>query len=243
MSRVCWFSWHQSSTAESIAIASTFSKPLAKLPSLCCKCPKAELRSRFITPLWNMGLPCFYKAAQISFIWVLWVQWLTIAGTAQIQNKWFGCSSDNDETLIRDGMNGTELLATSFTTEQWQIANSGMFRPWLLKGHKQGIKQSSTKGPIVAHLLEIACIKSVWGCNNHVNWLAIVLEPWMNKLIKIACWQHSCLECLEASHELGMLLGNSNLQPEQQHQHSTWLTWPCCPQTIVSEKPSKICIL
>ena len=96
-----------------------------------------------------------------------------------------------------------------------------MLRPWLRKGQQIWKKASSHEKACVAHLLEIACIKSVWGCNNHVNWLAVILEPWMNKLIKIACWQRSCLECLKASHELEMLLGNGHLQLGQQHQHST----------------------
>ena len=74
-----------------------------------------------------------------------------------------------------------------------------------------GTKQAAKKGPIAAHLLEIACIKSVWGCDDHVNWLAVVVECWMNKLVQIACWQHSCLQRLQASHELGVLLGNSHL--------------------------------
>ena len=62
----------------------------------------------------------------------------------------------------------------------------------------------------------------------------------MNKVVKIACWQRSCFQCREASHELRMLLGNSHLRPKQQHQHSTCQTQPCYPQTAISEKPSKV---
>ena len=62
-----------------------------------------------------------------------------------------------------------------------------------------------------AHLVPIACIKSVWGGDNHMDGHAVIVEWWINKLVEPAAWQLGRLQCYKASHKLRMLLGNSDL--------------------------------
>lgn len=49
-------------------------------------------------------------------------------------------------------------------------------------------------------------LRILWGCNNHVDWHAVIMEWWTDKLVEISSWQQRCLQCFEASHQPRMLL-------------------------------------
>ena len=70
-----------------------------------------------------------------------------------------------------------------------------------------------------AHLLLVACVKSVRGGYKHVKELYTVTQRRLHVLVEITRWQPCYLQGGEACHLVRVFLGNSDLQPLNTKSH------------------------
>ncbi len=110
-----------------------------------------------------------------------------------------------------------------------QTTNSKQCCPSLLQQHEswccfsattQAIDNAKTRPSGIckqhtsnAHLLLVACIKSVRGSYDHVKEPHTINQRRLHVVVEVTSWQSCCLQGGEACHLLRVLFGNSDLQP------------------------------